>query len=174
MLIRQRDNYTTVPTILRNIDRIVPSQAERLEPIAVLYKDHATAQGLHWSWLLAQSMLETDYGRSSVCRSHRNWAGIKPGPYGDNTSQYRKYLTDEAGVIDHVSLMAVYCGIWVPGMVDPTRNERLPTIIEAHHIRQGRPGVPYVLHTTELNGLWAVPGDNYAQNITRAWVELVA
>lgn len=138
-----------------------------LDAVAYYYR-YAPTLDIRWTVALCQSIHETDYMRSAVVNQYNNYAGIKVQPGAPGPGGYRRYDHPAAGVKDHVNLMAVYAGVHVPGMVDPTRNDRLPGIIEAHI------GRPYVVSLEEMNGIWAYPGTEYGQNIERLWKKLFA
>lgn len=155
------------PTPLIDVQNAVRAAIPEGEaPVALtasaFYYRHAPARNLRWSWAFAQMLLESDWGRSEVVTRRLNMAGIKVPA----TGEYRRYQTLEDGVIDHLDLLGVYTGLWLPQLHDPTRNTRLADSI---HQRLGG----YVTHSHHLNGIWAVPGDRYGQNIDRVWLTLV-
>jgi hypothetical protein len=137
------------PAVIQGRLQSIIDAPPQLLAAVVWYSQLAPTFGLRWDFALAQAIHETNYGRSPVCVERHNWAGIKvPG-----SGEYRTYRDHHAGISDHVALLAVYTGLWVPDMVDPTRNTRTPPFAVA-------------AHSEDLNGVWA-EGDRYAENIER-------
>lgn len=57
--------------------------------------------------VIAQTSLETNYFKSSLCKSNYNTAGIKQR---GNTSKYAKYLSYEEGLKAQINHLALYAG----------------------------------------------------------------
>ena len=162
MIIRFSDQHGFDPVhVQRNLAKIINPPPERFMAAIVWYFQLVPQYGLRWDFCLAQAALETSYSRSKVCVNSHNWAGIKIPSGQPSPGTYRVYPDDLEGITDHIHHLARYTGLWVPDTIDPTRNTRIPALL------QQKLGVPYISDSTQLNGIWAVPGTAYAQNIEK-------
>lgn len=148
--------------------RSVVGDVSRLMDFMVYAYELAPHRDIRWSVIVAQGIHETDWMRSPVSLDFNNTAGIKNGPFThpSTPSAYRFYNSIREGTQDHIDLLAVYCGTWVPDMPDTSRNTRVANIVYS------RLGGRYALDLTDLNGIWAWPGTSYGQNIYRTWKRL--
>lgn len=138
----------------------------RLLEFASYAYELAPRRSIDWTVVLAQGCHESKWLQSPVSLTLNNTAGIKYGPNfpeGSRASDYRSYATLRDGTADHIDLLAVYCGQWVPDMTDPTRNVRIRNLLWE------RLGGRYAEYLDDLNGIWAYPGTEYGQNVERVW-----
>lgn len=126
-----------------------------------LYLDIGERYGIRGDMAFAQAIKETGYWRfgGSVSASQNNYAGI--GAVG-STVQGASFPTREEGVEAHIQHLYGYAtDAPLPKgtvIVDP-RFE----LLELAGLRGAAP------YWEDLNGKWAVPGNNYGQEIVRIW-----
>lgn len=131
-----------------------------------LYLDIGQRYGVRGDMAFAQAIKETGYWRfgGSVSASQNNYAGI--GAVG-STVQGASFPTPEEGVEAHIQHLYGYA-------TDAPLREGTVIVdprFELLELAGLRGSAPY---WEDLNGKWAVPGNNYGQEIVRIWEAMLA
>lgn len=149
---------------------------ERMSPNAKLnttvrgivhdYYEEAGREGIRPDIALCQALKETGYFQygGDVSPSQNNFCGL--GATG-NREPGLKFATPQLGVRAHVQHLLAYSSKSLPKekIVDP----------RYQLIAQNRPDIyGKLVHWTDLNGVWAVPGTHYGQDILKIWQQAQA
>lgn len=157
---------TRIVDIFEEASTLDLAKVDRMLEFTVFAHEYAPTRNLNWSAVVAQCAHETNWLQSPVSYSHNNTAGVKLQPGHPDGPGYRSYSSLEEGARDQIDLLAVYTGLWVPGMVDPSRNTRVRNYVYT------RLGGRFARDMTDLNGIWAWPGNQYGQNVERVWLRI--
>lgn len=134
-----------------------------VEEIVAIYYEEAAAEGVRPDVALCQAIKETgfwNYG-GDVDPKQNNFCGL--GATGNGAKGF-SFITPRRGVRAHIQHLAAYATkaeLHNP-LVDP-RYEVLVTRYPQYH--------GAIQYWTGLNGRWAVPGENYGQDILHLWAE---
>ncbi len=132
-----------------------------VEELVGYYYEEAGREGIRPDIALCQALKETGffaYG-GDVIPSQNNFCGL--GTTGGGV-RGAKFATPELGVRAHIQHLLAYASRELPSapIIDP----RYELIVTEHPDIHGQ-----ITHWTQLNGVWAVPGKTYGQDILRLW-----
>ncbi|WP_019542635.1 glucosaminidase domain-containing protein [Selenomonas bovis] len=138
-----------------------PKLACTVEEIVRYYYAEAGREGIRPDVALCQALKETGffaYG-GDVLPAQNNFCGL--GTTGGGV-RGAKFATPELGVRAHIQHLLAYASRELPAapIIDP----RYELIVREHPDIHGQ-----ITHWTQLNGVWAVPGKTYGQDILRLW-----
>ena len=134
-----------------------------VQEIVQIYYEEAGREGIRPDVALCQALKETGtfkYG-GDVDPKQNNFCGL--GATG-NKEPGHSFATPRLGVRAHIQHLLAYVSKRDPKtiLVDPRYN----------HIKNNRKDIfGKMTHWTDLNGVWAVPGTYYGQEILRIWQE---
>ncbi|MBP7249454.1 MAG: tetratricopeptide repeat protein [Selenomonas sp.] len=138
-----------------------PKLACTVEEIVHYYYAEAGREGIRPDVALCQALKETGffaYG-GDVLPAQNNFCGL--GTTGGGV-RGAKFATPELGVRAHIQHLLAYASSEPP--VAPIIDPRYDLIVREHPDIHGR-----ITRWTGLNGVWAVPGKTYGQDILRLW-----
>ena len=132
-----------------------------VEEIVRYYYEEAGREGIRPDIALCQALKETGffaYG-GDVSPKQNNFCGL--GATG-NREPGASFATPQLGVRAHIQHLLAYASSEPPAapIIDP----RYDLIVREHPDIHGR-----ITRWTGLNGVWAVPGKTYGQDILRLW-----
>lgn len=132
-----------------------------VEELVGYYYEEAGREGIRPDIALCQALKETGffaYG-GDVIPSQNNFCGL--GTTGGGV-RGAKFATPELGVRAHIQHLLAYASRELPAtpIIDP----RYELIVREHPDIHGQ-----ITRWTQLNGVWAVPGKTYGQDILRLW-----
>lgn len=138
-----------------------PKLSCTVEEIVRYYYAEAGREGIRPDVALCQALKETGffaYG-GDVLPAQNNFCGL--GTTGGGV-RGAKFATPELGVRAHIQHLLAYASAEPPAtpIIDP----RYDLIVREHPDIHGR-----ITRWTGLNGVWAVPGKTYGQDILRLW-----
>ena len=138
-----------------------PKLACTVEEIVRYYYAEAGREGIRPDVALCQALKETGffaYG-GDVLPAQNNFCGLGTTGGGVRGAQF---ATPELGVRAHIQHLLAYASSEPPAapIIDP----RYDLIVREHPDIHGR-----ITRWTGLNGVWAVPGKTYGQDILRLW-----
>lgn len=137
-----------------------------VEDLVRYYYEEGELEGIRPDIALCQSIKETgtwNYG-GDVVPEQNNYCGL--GTTGGGVKG-AYFPTPQIGARAHIQHLLVYAS------TRPTKNENVDPRYE--HIMKNRREIFGNIHTwTGLNGVWAVPGNNYGQEIIGLWQQALA
>lgn len=137
-----------------------------LEEIVGYYYEEAGREGVRPDVALCQALKETgffNYG-GDVAPAQNNFCGL--GATGNHEPGAR-FATAQLGVRAHIQHLLAYSRMEQPSLT--VNDPRYWLVVQNHPEIHGQ-----ITHWTGLNGVWAVPGRNYGQEILQLWQQAMA